>query len=196
MIRDQQAVAVSDPFVRDLLEQLDAIMLDRRSLCDMLSARQLNWRPAPRRWSIAQNLEHITLTFALYPVAIRRMLAEAKARKAAGGGRYREGFIARRVVASQEPPPGLRIRTTRRVDPGPDLDHETVLTRFDDTLEQLRALIVASDGVPLDHARMQSPFVPLLRFTLRQVLQLNLAHTRRHLWQARQVRQHPSFPAA
>jgi hypothetical protein len=194
MIRDQQALEVSDPFIRDLLDQLDAIVLDRHSLCDPLTDQQINWRPDPRRWSIAQCLEHITLTFRLYPAQIRRLIAEAKVRKAAGSARFREGFISRRVVSGMEPPPGMGIRTMRQVDPGADLDRDAVLSRFDEAQAELRALILASDGVPLDHARMRSPFVPLLRFTLRQVLQMNLAHTRRHLWQARQIRQHAAFP--
>ena len=33
------------------------------------------------------------------------------------------------------------------------------------------------------------------QMTLGQMLEVNVVHTRRHLWQARQVRQQPGFPA-
>lgn len=194
MVGDQQAVAVNDPFLRDLLDQLDAVMLDCHALTDSLTEEQLNWKPDPKRWSIAQCLQHMTLTVQLYPAEIERMIGDAKARYSGGGRRLRQGLVATWIINGMEPPPRMRIRTARKVEPEPALHREEVLGGFAAAHTRLRELILACDGVPLDHARMRSPFMPLFRFTLRQALQVNLAHARRHLWQARQVRQDPRFP--
>lgn len=194
MVGDQQAVAVPDPFIRALVDEVDAIMLDYHTLCDTMTEEQLNWRPDPRRWSIAQCLHHITMTLRLYPQEIERMIGEARARAAAGAGAFREGMIARWIITSQEPPPRMRIRTRRTVEPPTRLGRQEVLGAFEAEHARLRELILACNGVPLNHARMRSPFVGLIHFTLQQALQVNLAHARRHLWQARQVRQEPAFP--
>lgn len=194
MVGDQQAVAVTDPFLRDLLDQVDAVMLDYHGLCDPLTEEQLNWKQDARRWSVAQCLQHMTLTLLLYPREVERMIADAKARHAAGGRPFRAGIVAGWIIGGMEPPPRMRVRTSRRAEPEATFRRGEVLAAFESAHAKLRELIIACEGVPLDHARMRSPFMPLFRFTLRQALQVNLAHARRHLWQARQVRQHPRFP--
>jgi hypothetical protein len=195
MVSGESTVQVADPFLVRLIEELDAIVIDARSLTDGLTEKQFNWKPRARRWSIAQCLEHVTLTAALYPPEIERMIGEARARSAANERAYREGWLSRWVISGMEPPPKFRIRTRRKVDPASDLDRATVMRNFEAVHGRLRDLTASADGVSLRHGRMRSPFAPILHFTLGQVLALNPAHARRHLWQARQVLQHPDFPA-
>jgi hypothetical protein len=193
MVSDGSTVQVADSFLGRLIEQLDAILIDARTLADGLSPEQFNWKPGAGRWSIGQCLEHLTLTVRLYPEHIERMIAEAR-RRAGATRPYREGWLSRWVVSSMEPPPRMRIRTRRKVEPGAELDRDKVVREFVVEHARLQDLIHASDGVSLRHGRMRSPFAPVLKFTLGQVLSMNLAHARRHLWQARQVLQHPNFP--
>lgn len=178
----------------DLIGELEASERDAHALAGGLSDGQLNWSPAPGRWSIGQCLDHLTRTVGLYPEAIRRMIGEAAAREAAGGGPYREGWISRYVVASLEPPVRHRVRTIAAVVPPPRLERERVLAEFTAAHRQLAELVRSAGDVDPRRARMRSPFMRVLRFTLGQVLRMNAAHARRHLWQARQVRNDPSFP--
>jgi hypothetical protein len=130
----------------------------------------------------------------LYPEAIRRMIGEAAAREAAGGRPYREGWLSRYIVSSMEPPVRHRVRTIAAVEPPPRLERGRVLAEFTAAHRQLAELVRAAGDVDPRRARMRSPFLRLLRFTLGQVLRMNAAHARRHLWQARQVRDDPGFP--
>ena len=193
MVSDGSTVKVTDPFISSLIEQLDELVVDARSLGEGLSREQFNWRPATGRWSIAQCLEHVTLSIRLYPENIERMIRDARQR-ATTARPYREGWFSRWMVTNMEPPPRMRIRTKRSVDPAPNLDPDAVLQDFERAVATLKDLALSADGVPLRHARMRSPFAPILRFTLPQTFTINAAHARRHLWQARQVRQHPNFP--
>lgn len=185
---------VRDPVLAGYLEQVETIRDAAGSLAHDLTAQQLNWRPDQRRWSIGQCMQHVTMTVALYPAKVEAMLAEARERMQRGEKPYREGAFSRWFVRSMEPPPKMRTRAMRKVDPAPDLDPEQVVRDFDAAHAQLASWIAAADGLSLVHGRTASPFVPVLRFTLGQVFALNLAHARRHLWQARQVRQDPGFP--
>lgn len=194
MISDGSTVHVADRFLGSLIEQLDEVLVDARALTEGLTPEQFTWRPDERRWSIGQCLEHVTRSILLYPAEIERMIEEARSR-ADTAKRYREGWFSRWVIASMEPPPRMRIRTKRSVEPANDLDRDTVLREFELALGRLQELMLASDGVSLRHGRMRSPFAPILRFTLGQTFAINLGHARRHLWQARQVRQHANFPA-
>lgn len=195
MLERQAVMQAQDPVLRGYMDQLEPLRLAAHELLDGLTAEQVNWRPAPNRWSIGQCIEHMTLTLRLYPESIGRAMVEARTRSAAGKRPYREGFFSRWFVRSMEPPPRLRVRTRRLVDPPTDLDGDVVLASFVAELARFGELMIAADGVPLRHGRVQSPFSKLFRFTLSQTFALNLAHARRHLWQARQVRQEAGFPA-
>ena len=194
MVSDGSTVQVADPFIGRMIDQLEEILVDARSLTDGLTPEQFNWKPDAARWSIGQCLEHITRTLLLYPAEIERMIEEARSR-AAVARPYREGWFSRWFVRNLEPPPRMRVRTKRSVEPGSSLDRDAVIREFESAFAKLHELMLASDGLSLRHGRMRSPFAPVLRFTLGQVLAMNLAHARRHLWQARQVQKHANFPA-
>jgi hypothetical protein len=191
----QQAIQLHDPLLRSFSEQFEALRMDCIDLIAGMTASQFNWRPAPRRWSVGQCLEHVVLTARLYPEPVGRMIGEARIRQARGERPYRQGLLARWLISSREPPPGLRVRSPRRVEPKRDLDMGAVTRAFMDVHGQLASLVALADGVSLDRARMTSPFLPLLKLTLGQAFEVNLAHARRHLWQARQVIKEPRFPA-
>jgi hypothetical protein len=193
MVSDGSTVQVADRFLGSLIEQLDEILVDARALTEGLTPEQFTWRPDERRWSIGQCLEHITRSIRLYPAEIERMIGEARSR-ASNARPYREGWFSRWVVKSMEPPPRMRIRTKRSVEPANELERSTVLREFERELARLQELMLSADGTSLRQGRMRSPFAPVLRFTLGQTFAINLAHARRHMWQARQVRQHPNFP--
>lgn len=195
-ITEQTAKEAEDPQVRRYLDEIESLRLDARTLAQDLSPAQFNWRPDSRRWSIGQCLEHLTLTVRLYPGRIERMIEESRERQARGARPYREGLFTRWFVRSMEPPPTIRTRTFGRVEPPPRLDRDNVLRAFDAAHGVLADLVRRADGVSLVHARTASPFLSIMYFTLNQTIALNLAHGRRHLWQARQVRGMPGFPPA
>ena len=51
-----------------------------------------------------------------------------------------------------------------------------------------------ADGLDLRRAKEVFPFWPL-KWSLGSFILMMIAHERRHIHQAREVRQHPSFPA-
>jgi hypothetical protein len=196
LTRVAQARQVSNPTLSDYLDQLDSIVLEARELTNGLTPQQFTWRPSERGWSIGQCLEHLTRTVKLYVPRIEVVIEESRQRKGRGEKGYRDGLLAAWLIRTMEPPPGLRIRTFRAIEPAGSADPVTVLAEFEASHARLADLMVAADGVSLSHGRMSSPFAAPIRFTLRQAFAVNLAHGRRHLWQARQVRSHGAFPAA
>jgi hypothetical protein len=189
-----ESPAPVDPVIGAYLEQLDAILLDARTLASGLSPQQFNWRPAGRQWSVGQCLEHLTLTVRLYTPRVELAVAEARDRAARGEKPYREGWFSRWFVRSMEPPPSLRVRTFRPVEPAFSMDRDLTLEHFEAAHLGFLGLLRGMDGPSLLQGRTPSPFLPLLSFTVGQAVAMNLAHARRHLWQARRVVTHPAFP--
>jgi len=68
------------------------------------------------------------------------------------------------------------------------------MNAFADWQDRLVERIKTADGFDLRRVRRRSPVLPLMKWSLGTMFALVLAHERRHIWQARQVRNQKGFP--
>src|SRR5437762_872136 len=106
-------------------------------------------------------------------------------------GPFRYGWFSRWMIASMEPPPKRRMRTFKIFVPSPPGAQPltTLLPEFLKVRDQLAERVRQADGLDLGRNRVVSPVTRLLRLPLGAEFAFLLAHDRRHLWQARQVRE-------
>jgi len=180
------------PELQDLLRQIDAIKADGHAVCAGLTETQFNWRPGEGRWSIAECIVHLNRSVSATLPAFDRAIADgrAKGRTAKGGGPPRYGWFSRWMIGSMEPPPKRRMKTFPifAVPVGGTHAVASVLPEFIAVRDQLAERVRRADGLDLQGNRTVSPVTRLLRMPLGAYLQFVIAHDRRHLWQARQVR--------
>jgi hypothetical protein len=185
------------PELQDLLRQIDAIKADGHSVCAGLSESQFNWRPGEGRWSIAECIVHLNKSVSATLPAFDRAIAEgrAKGRMARGVGPPRYGWFSRWMISTMEPPPKWRMKTVGifAVPGGGTHALSRVLPEFVALRDQLAERVRRAEGLDLERNRTVSPVTRLLRMPLGAYLQFVIAHDRRHLWQARQVRNAPGF---
>jgi hypothetical protein len=181
--------------IETYLDQLQSIKQDAPGLLSRLSASQFNWRPAPNRWSIADCFSHLNAAAREFVPVIDAAVADARSRGILGDGPFAYGLIERAFVWAMEPPPKLRVRAPRRFQPAaPPRSIDAVADEFMGWQEEIAALIRRADGLDLRRARHRSPATPLITYSLGTSFASLLAHERRHIWQARRVRQEPAFP--
>jgi hypothetical protein len=104
--------------------------------------------------------------------------------------------VERLFVASNEPPVRRRFKAFKGYRPPPRLARDAVMNAFLGWHDRLAERIHAADGLDLRRARRRSPILPLLKMSLGTMFALVLTHERRHIWQARQVRNQSTFPSA
>jgi hypothetical protein len=190
------------PELQDLLRQIDAIKADGNAVCAGLSDTQFNWRPGEGRWSVAECLVHLNLSVAATLPAFDRAIAEGRAKgrtaRPGVGGPIRYSWFSRWMIGSMEPPPKRRMKTFPifAVPEGRTHALSRVLAEFAAVRDQLAERVRRADGLDLQGNRTISPVTRLLRMPLGAYLQFVIAHDRRHLWQARQVRSAPGFGSA
>lgn len=184
----------------DALEELNqrADALFRRH-----SSKELQWKPSPRRWSMAECVEHMSTSLRLYLPSFEAVLRGGAPR---GEGPFAYGPFARRWIrlvgpgGPKLPTPGsMRPRAakpsggsggTSQVSlPDPD----TLLAEFKGGNDRLAELIRASEGVDLARTRTRSPVIPVLRFSLGAWFETCVQHSRRHMEQAERLSE--GFPA-
>ena len=89
--------------VSKLLDENTANIEKAKSLTAGLSAAQMNWRPQPGKWSIAQNLAHLTMGDPQDLDPIASSIAAACAKGIIGNGPFRYGWLSSWIMKSMEP---------------------------------------------------------------------------------------------
>jgi hypothetical protein len=193
------AVRLAEPLVSDLQEyvrQIEAVNLDARDLIAGLSDAQFNWRPAPGHWSIAECLDHLTVTGRELTERIKEAISDARSRGLLSRGPFRYGLIGNMVVRSMEPPAKLKFKAPKIFKPRPDQTLEQVVRDFFAAQDEVLKLIREANGINLARAKVTSPVTRLMKLSLGQAFSLIATHERRHLWQAHQVKNNSTFPSS
>jgi hypothetical protein len=138
---------------------------------------------------VAECLAHLAASAEVYLPALDDAVRRARAAGRTSARPFRPGIVSRWLVSSMEPPPRRRTESQRAIRPRPDLSLAQAMAAFTSAQGALRAQVAAADGLDLGAVRLRSPLVPLLRLSLGTCFGFLAAHERRHLWQARQVRE-------
>src|SRR5690606_8288240 len=125
-------------------------------------------------------------------VYLEAMREPAERAKAAGRLRRRPaipGFIGSLFVRSLEPTNTRKLKAPKKIRPREAPPLSDAATRFHESQDRVRAFLREYQGIDLAGVRFPNPFVPGIRFSLATGLHVITAHERRHLQQARRVRE-------
>ena len=159
-----------------------------------LTDAQFHWRPAPHRWSIGENLDHLTAFNGQYLPALDDAIGFGRSRSLYAEGPFRYGLVDRVVGWATEPPVHVPLRTAASLVPTEIRPAAASLKAFFATQEELRTRIQQANGLDLATIKVRSPFIRQLTLSLGAMFGALLAHERRHVWQAQGVRATPEFP--
>lgn len=198
-IISDNATRIDEPLVADLQDyrrQIEAVNEDARDLLARLSEAQVNWRPTAAHWSIAECLDHLTVTNRELMQGIEAAIKDARSKGLTGRGPFRHGIIGNMIVRSMEPPAKMKFKAPKMFKPRPDQSLEVVAREFFAMQNELQRLIEEANGINLARVKVTSPVTKLIKLSLGQSFGLLASHERRHLWQARQVKSNQAFPPA
>ena len=168
-------------------DNLNARDAEARELVGGLGEAQLNWQPnGGAAWSIAQCLDHLARTNAIYTGALRN--AVQRAAPVPRRGAIQPGRFARYFIRAMDAPARRKFKAPKKVLPEGSKTGEEILAEFLAAHQQTRSLVMECAELDLNRIRFKNPFIGFLRFTVGTGLLVMAAHDRRHLWQARQVR--------
>jgi hypothetical protein len=172
---EMSATAVLHPDLSRLDGEIRETLGHWETLVAGLSEAQFNWRPAPGRWSTA--------------------IVDARSSKLTAPGPYRYGWHWRYFINSMEPPVKTKFKAPKKYVPPGDAPLGPTVAEFRRIGNALLDLIPQANGLDLARIKIRMAAAPLFRMPLGARFHLLAAHDRRHLWQARDVRNHPQFPA-
>jgi hypothetical protein len=161
---------------------------DVQKLCAGLSDEELSWRPHPGRWSIAENLAHLCVTTESFLPAVDSAVEASRIMGLHSDGPFMLSPFGRFIVWRMDARPILKMRAPTILQPrlldlaGSELEH------FLNSQVAFRQRIKQAEGLNLTAWRFSSPVASHFRVNLLEFFLAFNAHSRRHLWQAHNVR--------
>jgi hypothetical protein len=174
-----------------------AIYQDLETLTDGLSREQYNWQPDEgRRWSIAQNIDHLTQGNLIYVEPLERAIGRARPRADRVPGVPNR--LGAWFIAQMEPPVATKYKAPSKIQPAVDGDPVNPIEArkaFDASVDRIKDLLDRAWSVELNRTRFANPFLKGLPvFNVASAFLILLAHMRRHIAQAAAVRNRTDFP--
>jgi hypothetical protein len=168
-----------------------------RQLVAGLSEAQLNWKPAPDKWSISQCLDHLAVTSSKFGPYFTAALARARKKwPASTPPAYRPSWMGGWLIKQVTPETGRNLPAPKVFRPSESSTIQGAFESFLKQQERFLAFVRETDGVDYNKTRLRSPVTPLMRYSLADAFVVTVVHGQRHLAQARRVREMSDFPNA
>lgn len=166
-----------------------------RQLVAGLTEAQLNWKPTPEKWSIAQCLDHLTVTSGRFDTYFTATVARGRKKwPVSTGPPYRPSLIGGWLIKQVNPETGRNLPAPKVFRPSDSSTIHRPLESFIKQQERFLEFVREADGVDYNKTKLRSPVTPLMRYSLADAFVITVVHGQRHLAQARRVREMSGFP--
>jgi len=159
-----------------------------------ITVHQLNWKPAPERWSIGQCLDHLIVSDSLYFPSMKK-IAE---------GNYRmnfwerwnplSNFLGKMLVEQLQERVKKKVKAPRIFNPSSSEIDLGVLDRFQKHLDTLLEYIESHKKTDIDKINITSPVSRFITYSLRDAITILINHEHPHIHQAEHVKEAAGFP--
>jgi hypothetical protein len=182
------------PELEECRRQFESIKAEAADLAAGLSEFRFNWKPSANEWSIQECLGHLNIVGANQVSKIEEAIDRGRAMSWTEGGPFTYKRWERLLVRITEPPVRRRFKSPRRFIPAPGHPVTAILPTFLHLQDQLMRCVERADGLDLARVKAALPLSSFLKMSLGMVFRQTAAHERRHLAQARRVRESVNFP--
>lgn len=160
-----------------------------------LKDEQLNWKPAPASWSVAECIEHLLLAFEGYLVGLDKVIAKGEKENIVAKSPMKISLAGKMMVFAVDPSIKVPIPAPPKFKPAKN-KHYTyeVLQQFHENLQQLSLQLEAAKNLDWNSLKITSPVTSLLKLNVGDTFEVLTLHALRHLKQAQRVILHEKFP--
>jgi len=180
--------------IERLIFQSQVLEQEADGIVGGLSEAQFQWTPKPGVWSIGQNFEHLNLLDAKLDAMAEAEVKRGRAAKILGDGPFVYGWLGRLFLRLVQPTSTMKAGAKPEFQPKGGKTMAQILEEWSKRHQQFRDIVYSANGLDLASLQVSSPVLGLLKYALGAALWIRLGHDRRHMAQARVIRNHPDFP--
>jgi hypothetical protein len=169
------------------ISKIEQTTADFNSHFSGLCAAQLNWKPNPQVWSIAQNIDHLIVINSTYFPLIASIRAGSYRLPWIAKVPFLVRFIGQEILKSVQPDRKKRMKTFPIWEPSSSNLGRDILEKFDRHQSDLKELIIQSGDLLENNTVISSPANRYIVYSLATAFDIITAHEQRHLVQAKEV---------
>jgi len=166
---------------------LDDITAQMRIAFQNLTNEELNWKPNPDIWSIAQNIEHIIVVNETYYPILNALEKRNYKISLIGKIGLLVSFFEKIVLNAVAPNRAKKMKTFLIWEPNNSRINDDILRRFYKHQDELKRKIEDADVFVKEGTVIASPANKYIVYRLEIAFDIIIAHESRHLIQANQV---------
>ena len=170
-----------------LISAVRAITDETRADFGGLAAQQLNWKPAPDQWSVAQCFDHLVTTSGAYFPILEKVLSGEKKDTFWEGVPWLPALWGKMVIKAVDPQSKLKVKAPKVFRPSSSSVNEAVIHRFISQQNQLIRYMKATEDLDVGRIIISSPVTNLVTYSLMDAYRIIITHQKRHLLQAKRV---------
>jgi hypothetical protein len=179
-----------------LLSSANAISDQTLAAFGHLTSHQLNWKPGPGQWSVAQCFDHLLTANAAYFPIFDKVLSGEKKNTFWESLPWLPAFWGKMLIKSLDPESRLKLKAPKIFQPSSSSVDGAIIRRFLDQQGQVIGYLKASEGLDLKKVKISSPATRLITYSLMDGYRIIITHEERHLLQAERVTEMDGFPKA
>ncbi len=180
---------LKNQFLIQRYQELNKVHQEIEILCEGLSQEEFNWKPAPKKWSIAECMQHLLIVYSKYQPQLPQNITphapkdpERRATKSTILGRIFKSFV--------NPDKKRKTPAPKALQPPSNSNYPLILqTQYLDYLQELMRFIERSDELELNlnKIKIKSSVTSLIKFNLGEYFEIESMHNRLHLKQMKRV---------
>ena len=168
------------------INEIDAVTDACQQYFSPLSSDELNWKPNPSTWSIAQNIAHLIVVNETYfPILASLQNGQYKTAWIAKIG-FLVSFFGKTVLNAVNPDRRKKMKTFPIWEPKKS-NIDDILKKFEQHQEELKHNIAASKIFIEKGVVISSPANAYIVYKLETAFEIIVTHEKRHLAQAKEV---------
>ncbi|REJ79467.1 MAG: DinB family protein [Acidobacteria bacterium] len=179
-----------------LIERACEVTNDVREAFGHLSGEQLNWKPDPDSWSIAQCIDHLVTTNGEYFTKIEEAVGDDLRPNLWSRIPFWSGLVGYMIKRAVNPESTRKVKTFGVFQPAKSDVPDTIVEDFAESQEKLLSLIRQTDHLNRKKITLFSPVSDKAPLKLSTAFEVLVIHERRHFNQAVRVAEAPKFPGS
>ena len=151
-----------------------------------LDSETLNFRPAEKKWSVLEVIEHLTYYGDFYIPEFTKRIKKSKYRTPAEN--LKPGMLGAYFVKSIQPVEGFKpMQTLGKFNPINSEIPKSILETFETQLDGFLKVLEASKAVDLNKTKASVSIAPWMKLKLCDLLRVVIYHNQRHFIQIDRV---------
>ncbi|MFN3315515.1 MAG: DinB family protein [Raineya sp.] len=175
----------------ECIASLEELEKEARILLNKLSLEQLNWKPSPKAWSVAECIAHLLIVFEKYEPSVSKALSKNYQTE---NMNHKPSFFGKIFFKFVNPQSKKKIPAPSILKPTQSHYGLDIVEKYFAYLYKVKELMQAGKGKNLNKIKIPSSVSKLIRFNLGDYFQIEVWHNLRHFQQMLRICNEPDFP--